>query len=101
MRGDTIAEMLATFPPFQASPVPDSLRHRYFREDVPFGLVPMASLARRVGTPAVVMEAVIALCSIVCGEDLWALGRTLESLGLGEMSGIELLAVARRGRSDP
>jgi len=97
MRGDTITEMLTTFPPFQASPAPDSLHHRYFREDVPFGLVPMASLARQLGRPAVVMEAVIALCSIVCDEDFRALGRTIESLGLGDLSARSLFDFVRRG----
>jgi len=97
MRGDTIAEMLSTFQPFQGSAVPDSLRHRYFYEDVPFGLVPMASLARQVGRPAPVMEAVIALCSIVCDEDFWSLGRTVESLGLDDLSIDSLHALVRRG----
>jgi opine dehydrogenase len=97
MTGGTITEMLTTFPPFQASPAPDTLRHRYFREDVPFGLVPMASLARQVGHAALVMEAVIGLCSVVCDEDFWALGRTIGSLGLGDLSAANLLDIARRG----
>jgi opine dehydrogenase len=97
IRGDTIAELLTNFTPFRSTPAPGSLGHRYFREDVPYGLVPIASLARQIGRPAVVTEAVISLCSIVCDQDFWAEGRTMQSLGVGRLSTAELLAVARRG----
>jgi len=97
IQGTTIHAMLSTFGAFQRSPSPSSLDHPYFGEDVPFGLVPLASLSRQVAEPATAMEAVISLCSIVCGRDFWATGRTVESLGLAHFSTSDLLRLTRDG----
>ncbi|MET8898008.1 NAD/NADP octopine/nopaline dehydrogenase family protein [Streptomyces albogriseolus] len=66
----------------QAFPEPDSLKHRYFTEDVPFGLVIWSSLASQIGLSMPLTDAFIALTNTLCGEDFVASGRTAESLGL-------------------
>lgn len=61
---------------------PDSLSNRYVTEDIPFGLVPWASLGDAVGVNTPIMDALIALGSVVIGRDCWSEGRNLERIGL-------------------
>ena len=71
---------------------PASLEHRYMREDIPFGLVPLASLGRAAGLATPVLDAIITICSTIAGTDFRTTGRTLESLGVGALSIDDLLA---------
>ncbi len=61
---------------------PKSLDTRYIHEDVGFGLVPMAHLARLVGVSTPVMDALITLASTLNGVDYMSEGLTLEKMGL-------------------
>jgi opine dehydrogenase len=66
----------------QAFPEPDSVNHRYFTEDIPFGLVTWSSFADEVGLSLPLVDAFIALGNILCDKDFVAEGRTAASLGL-------------------
>ena len=44
---------------------PSSIDHRFFNEDIPFGLVPFSELARLASVPAPVIDAVITLASAI------------------------------------
>ena len=61
---------------------PKELRSRYLTEDVPFGLVPIASIAHELGVATPTIDLVIDLACLLLGEDLRASGRTATSLGL-------------------
>jgi opine dehydrogenase len=98
--GATLYEALSTTPVHGAARAPSSIDHRYFTEDVPYGLVPIASLGRAVGAPAPVTEAVVAVCSAVTGRDFARDGRTVESLGLGGLTAEQILAYVE-GASRP
>ena len=65
---------------------PTHLRDRFVTEDVPYGLVFMASLASMLGVETPVMKAIITLFSIINGEDYYAKGRTVERLGIAGLS---------------
>ncbi len=73
---------------FQKSPEhrwskgPKSLDHRYMHEDVGYGLVGMANLARFAGVKTPLMDALIALASALNGIDYMLQGLTLEKMGL-------------------
>lgn len=70
-----------------------SLEHRYLTEDVGYGLILLTELARVVGVPTPVMDALITLASTVLGRDLReGAERTLDALGLGGLGPEELLA---------
>lgn len=66
----------------QAFPEPDSVEHRYFTEDIPFGLVIWSSLAAQIGLSMPLTDSFIALSNTLCGRDFVADGRTAEALGL-------------------
>lgn len=62
---------------------PRELIMRYFTEDVPTGLVPIASLGNflEINTPTI--NSIIHLSSILCGIDFMKEGRTIEKLQIG------------------
>jgi opine dehydrogenase len=77
---------------------PDKVRTRYLTEDVPYGLVPMASIARELGVATPVMDLVIDLACTLLGEDLREGARTATTLGLGGLDAREMIAFVETGR---
>jgi opine dehydrogenase len=65
---------------------PKKLSERYLTEDVPLGLVFYSSLGSLAGIPTPVTDSVINLVGALLGDDLWSTGRSLDSLGLAEIS---------------
>jgi opine dehydrogenase len=77
---------------------PSSLDHRYVHEDVGYGLVPMAALARLAGVATPVIDAHVALFSLATGIDYAATGLTLEKLGVAGLAPADLARFVRDGR---
>lgn len=65
---------------------PASSKERYITEDVPYLLVPIDLLAKKAGLRPVIMESVIHLASAYNDTDYFTAGRTLEKMGLADMS---------------
>lgn len=61
---------------------PSSVDHRYFHEDIPFGLVPMRALGREAGVETPVIDSLITIASSVTGEDYAATGWGVADLGI-------------------
>ena len=73
-----------------ASRAPKTTHHRYITEDLPYGVVPMADLARVAGIPTPHMDAIITLGSTFNGTDYRKEGRTMENLGFGGLTAEEI-----------
>ncbi len=71
--------------------------HRYMREDVETGLAFLVSVADWAGVPAPTATGLLAIGSGICDGDFRADGRTLENLGLAEMSQGELQTLLKEG----
>lgn len=71
--------------------------HRYVTEDVACGLALWSSLGRKLGVPTPLADVFLALASVVNDEDYRTTGRTLENLGLAELSVQELHERLRAG----
>jgi opine dehydrogenase len=70
-------------PGFKGIKAQPSLDHRYFNEDVGYGLVFMSDMGRQIGVPTPTMHAVLTLVSTMMGRDYVVEGkRTMKSLGL-------------------
>ena len=80
---------------------PPSLDHRYIREDIGYGLVPMAEIGRLLGIKTPVMDALITLASTALRADFRTTGLTLEKMGLASVAAERLPAVLDNGFSDP
>ncbi len=69
--------------------------HRYFTEDIPFGLVIWNSLAQQIGLSLPLTDSFIQISGVLCGRDWEAEGRTADVLGL-EGAGAERIRTAFR-----
>jgi len=76
---------------------PPSLDHRYVREDVGYGLVPMTEIGRLLGVKTPVMDALITLASTALGVPFRMEGLTLKKMGLGEVRPEHLAKVLLEG----
>lgn len=76
---------------------PQSLHHRYLLEDVPSSLVPMISLGEQYGVDAPTMRSIVHLTSLLVQQDLWSVGRTVESMGIKGLSVRQLLRLVNEG----
>ena len=71
--------------PNQTIKAPASLDHRYIKEDVGYGLVPMAEIGKLVGVRTPVMDALITLASVGLGIDFRTEGLTLKKMGIAKI----------------
>lgn len=94
-RGDSLYEALQDTACYRTVEAPNSTNHRYILEDVPTGLVPLASLGELVGKHTPVSDTFADLACQVCDVDFRKEGRTLKRLGLDGMSVQQLRATVR------
>lgn len=95
--GRNLFEAIQATPGYKGVRAPAHLNHRYILEDVPMSLVPIASLGDMLGVETPTIKAMIRLASIMHGRDFWAEGRTVEALGLRDMSVKEIRMLAVGG----
>jgi|Deesub1362A_J573_1020465.scaffolds.fasta_scaffold00052_4 opine dehydrogenase len=86
VKGETLYEALQNNDKYHTIDAPMTLQHRYIFEDVPTGLVPLASLGDMLGVPTPNIKLIIQLASRLTGIDFWKNGRTVEKLGLKGLS---------------
>jgi opine dehydrogenase len=104
--GDTLADTFRRLTyeptgPYQWTPTPRSMDHRYITEDVPCGLVPMSALGHAVGAATPVIDGLIALSSAMLGRDFMTEGRNLAYLGLTGRSAAEVRRIFELGPTAP
>ena len=78
---------------------PASIDHRFFNEDVPYGLVAIAELGQLAGVATPNANAVIDIASVVAGRPYRREGLTLERMGIAGMSAPQALALLKTGRA--
>jgi opine dehydrogenase len=76
---------------------PTSVDHRFFNEDIPYGLVPLTELGSLAGIAMPACSAVIALASIATGQHYEKKGLTLERMGIAGLTISELQTLLTRG----
>jgi opine dehydrogenase len=74
---------------------PDSLGHRYYREDFGHGLLPFIELAGIAGVAVPTAQALYRLAGTLTGTDFAATGRTAAAMGI---AGMDRAALLRRVR---
>lgn len=84
--GATLCDAIRANPAYAGIAAPATLAHRYVAEDVPTGLVPIASLGDLLGVPTPATDGLIELANSLHGRDYRSVGRTLERLGLGGLT---------------
>jgi opine dehydrogenase len=72
-------------------------QHRYMREDLRLGLSFLVSVAELAGVATPLARSFLAVGAAICSEDFMKTGRTLASLGLGNLHRAELQTLLREG----
>src|SRR4051794_24472059 len=94
MREENYSTGYSTAPGFLGIAAQSRLNHRYLTEDVGYSLNFLADLARRLGVPTPVIDAVITIASVVLARDFRGEGvRTMSTLGLDGLSPEQLAAL--------
>lgn len=94
MLEDNYTTGYSTAPGFLGIGAQSSLDNRYLTEDVGFTMVFFTDVARAVGVPTPIMDAVIAVTQVVLGTDYRSRpARSLATLGLADLSPGELRAL--------
>lgn len=92
-RGASLYETIRSVPPYRSTRGPATFRHRYFTEDVSFGLVPMARLAAARDVPTPIALALTDLASLLVGQDLRLPSVILDEPGVGQQTIFDLLTL--------
>ncbi|MEE8391474.1 MAG: NAD/NADP octopine/nopaline dehydrogenase family protein [Anaerolineae bacterium] len=99
--GKTLYEAIQANAGYQGIKAPRNLRHRYIFEDVPFSLVPMASLGVQFGVDTWAIDAMVRLACVTHGTNYYERGRTVEDMGLKGLRVGEVTRYVREGRVHP
>ena len=95
--GEDLHEAIHNQPGYRGIKAPATLSHRYITEDVPMSLVPIAALGQQYGVSVRAIDSIIRLACIIHRTDYWRRGRTLESLGIKELSVGEIMRYVMEG----
>lgn len=95
--GEDLYEAIHNQPGYYGIKAPPTLNHRYIFEDVPMSLVPIASLGGRYGVSVRGMDSIIRLACVIHRTDYWRKGRTIEKLGIDNLSVGELTRYVTEG----
>jgi opine dehydrogenase len=95
--GESLLEAIHNQTGYYGINAPSTLNHRYIFEDIPMSLVPIASLGMRFGVSVPGMDSLIRLACIIHQTDYWRRGRTLDKLGINDISSIELIRYVNEG----
>lgn len=89
--GKNLYEAIQANPGYRGIKGPRTLAHRYIFEDVPMSLVPIAAMGARFGVSTPAIDSIICLASILHRTDYYRRGRTLDKLGLEQLSVTEII----------
>ncbi|MFX1256020.1 MAG: NAD/NADP octopine/nopaline dehydrogenase family protein [Promethearchaeota archaeon] len=95
--GDTLCEVFQNTKNYQRIGAPNSLKHRYIFEDIPTGLVPIASLGRMLGVETPCINSFVNFSNCLLNVNFWEMGRTVESLGINDFTKKEIYMYAFSG----
>jgi len=98
--GANLYEAIHNQPGYRGIKAPPTLNHRYITEDVPMSLVPIAALGQRYGVQVRAMDSIIRQACIVHQTDYWRRGRTLDKLGIEQLSVDEIVRYAMEGEEE-
>ena len=74
-----------------------NFEHRYIAEDVKCNLALMASVGDLCGVATPLADSLLTLIGSICGENFRTTGRTLQTLGVGDLSLEELTTLLWKG----
>ena len=78
---DNIYDTIKNIAAFKIQHAPGNLQHRYITEDVPYSLVPISTIAKKIGIETPNADAIINLACMSNDKDYWKDGRNADKIG--------------------
>lgn len=99
--GKNLFNAMRANPGYRGIMAPSTLNMRYINEDVPTSLVPIASVGKKFNVPTPAIDSIINIASLLNSTDFRAEGRTVESLGIADLTlkELRLLAIGQNNRT--
>jgi len=82
---------------YRVQNAPQTVEHRYLLEDVPYGLVPVASIAKELSLSTPILDSIIKIASVLVQRDLTREGIGVCDIGLLGLTAEEMVAYAEQG----
>ena len=98
-KGSNLYETIQNNPAYKGLAAPMGLNIRYIYEDVPYSLVPMASIARALDIQTPTINLMIDLASLITGKNFNLIGRNIAKLGLEGLTVDEMHEMAKTGKT--
>lgn len=78
---DNLYDTIKSIKAYKIQHSPNNMQHRYVSEDIPYSLVPIATLGHKLGLKTTNMDSIINLACMCNNENYWEIGRNADSLG--------------------
>ncbi len=78
---DNIYDTIKNISAFKIQYAPNSMKHRYVAEDVPYSLVPISTIGKKLGIDSPNMDSIIHLASMSNNVDYFEDGRNADKIG--------------------
>lgn len=98
--GENLYEAMHNQTGYYGIRAPGTLNHRYITEEIPMSLVPIASFASSYGVSVNGINSIINLACFIHNTDYRRKGRTVEKLGIKDLSVGELVNFVETGERD-
>jgi opine dehydrogenase len=99
-KGETLAEVLRTNPAYEWDDAPPTLQHRFFLEDIPYGMIPMETLGEIVSVDTPIISSIINIGLKLTDRNLRKEARDLRKLGLDKVNTNDLIKKVTTGGED-
>jgi len=86
VEGNSLYQAIQNNIAYKGVKAPKAVNTRYLTEDIPMSLVPIASIGHQLGILTPNIDSIIKIGSTMLKTDFWKLGRTVEKLGLNNLS---------------
>lgn len=81
IKGKDFYDTIRNIKAYKIQYAPNSMQHRYISEDIPYSLVPIATLGKSIGINTPNMDSIINIACMCNGVDYWSEGRNAQKLG--------------------
>ena len=99
-KGDTLSEVMRTNPAYKWDYAPPTMQHRFFLEDIPYGMILMEAIGEIIGVNTPIITSIINLSLKLTNKDLRSEARNLHKLGLENLTKKNLLERVNTGGKD-
>jgi len=98
VKANSLYDAIQKNPKYKTIEAPTTVYHRYIFEDIPTGLVPVASFGKMLGVDTPNTRMVIEQACSLLDTNFWEIGRTIERLGLNDLSLDEITMFVEDGK---